>query len=244
MGVNKDRHGARDAIEVASTDEIRALQLARLKTTLAHVYQNVPHYRQAFDAAGANPEEVRDLGDLARFPFTTKSDLRANYPFGLFAVPREQVVRIHASSGTTGKPTVVGYTARDIDTWANLMARSIHAAGGRAGDIAHVAYGYGLFTGGLGAHYGAERLGCSVVPMSGGQTEKQIQLITDFKPDLILVTPSYMLTLIDAMDAAGIDPRSTSLKLGIFGAEPWTEAMRAEVEARTGIDAVDIFGLS
>jgi phenylacetate-CoA ligase len=244
MGVNKDRHGARDAIEVASTDEIRALQLARLKTTLAHVYANVPHYRQAFDAAGANPDEVRDLGDLARFPFTTKSDLRANYPFGLFAVPREQVVRIHASSGTTGKPTVVGYTARDIDTWANLMARSIHAAGGRAGDIAHVAYGYGLFTGGLGAHYGAERLGCSVVPMSGGQTEKQIQLITDFQPDLILVTPSYMLTLIDAMDAAGIDPRSTSLKLGIFGAEPWTEAMRAEVEARTGIDAVDIFGLS
>lgn len=244
MGVNKDRRGARDAIEVASTDEIRALQLARLKTTLAHVYQNVPHYRQAFDAAGANPEEVRDLGDLARFPFTTKSDLRANYPFGLFAVPREQVVRIHASSGTTGKPTVVGYTARDIDTWANLMARSIHAAGGRAGDIAHVAYGYGLFTGGLGAHYGAESLGCSVVPMSGGQTEKQIQLITDFKPDLILVTPSYMLTLIDAMAAAGIDPRSTSLKLGIFGAEPWTEAMRAEVEARTGIDAVDIFGLS
>ena len=244
MGVNKDRRGARDAIEVASTDEIRALQLARLKTTLAHVYQNVPHYRQAFDAAGANPEEVRDLGDLARFPFTTKSDLRANYPFGLFAVPREQVVRIHASSGTTGKPTVVGYTARDIDTWANLMARSIHAAGGRAGDIAHVAYGYGLFTGGLGAHYGAERLGCSVVPMSGGQTEKQIQLITDFKPDLILVTPSYMLTLIDAMAAAGIDPRSTSLKLGIFGAEPWTEAMRAEVEARTGIDVVDIFGLS
>lgn len=244
MGVNKDRHGARDAIEVASTDEIRALQLARLKTTLAHVYQNVPHYRQAFDAAGANPDEVRELGDLARFPFTTKSDLRANYPFGLFAVPREQVVRIHASSGTTGKPTVVGYTARDIDTWANLMARSIHAAGGRAGDIAHVAYGYGLFTGGLGAHYGAERLGCSVVPMSGGQTEKQIQLITDFKPDIILVTPSYMLTLIDAMDAAGIDPRSTSLKLGIFGAEPWTEAMRAEVEARTGIDAVDIFGLS
>ena len=244
MGVNKDRRGARDAIEVASTDEIRALQLARLKTTLAHVYQNVPHYRQAFDAAGANPEEVRDLGDLARFPFTTKSDLRANYPFGLFAVPREQVVRIHASSGTTGKPTVVGYTARDIDTWANLMARSIHAAGGRAGDIAHVAYGYGLFTGGLGAHYGAESLGCSVVPMSGGQTEKQIQLITDCKPDLILVTPSYMLTLIDAMAAAGIDPRSTSLKLGIFGAEPWTEAMRAEVEARTGIDAVDIFGLS
>ncbi len=244
MGVNKDRRGARDAIEVASTDEIRALQLARLKTTLAHVYQNVPHYRQAFDAAGANPQDVRELGDLARFPFTTKSDLRANYPFGLFAVPREQVVRIHASSGTTGKPTVVGYTARDIDTWAELVARSIHAAGGRAGDIAHVAYGYGLFTGGLGAHYGAERLGCSVVPMSGGQTEKQIQLITDFKPDLILVTPSYMLTLIDAMAAAGIDPRSTSLKLGIFGAEPWTEAMRAEVEARTGIDAVDIFGLS
>ena len=244
MGVSTDRRGARDAIEVASTDEIRALQLSRLKTTLAHVYANVPHYRQAFDAAGVHPDDLHTLSDVARFPFTAKGDLRANYPFGLFAVPREQVVRIHASSGTTGKPTVVGYTARDIDTWSELMARSIHAAGGRAGDIAHVAYGYGLFTGGLGAHYGAERLGCSVVPMSGGQTEKQIQLITDFKPDLILVTPSYMLTLIDAMEAAGIDPRSTSLKLGIFGAEPWTEAMRAEMEARTGIDAVDIFGLS
>jgi len=244
MAVSTDRRGARDAIEVASTDEIRALQLTRLKTTLAHVYANVPHYRQAFDAAGVHPDDLRTLADLARFPFTAKGDLRANYPFGMFAVPREQVVRIHASSGTTGKPTVVGYTARDIDTWSDLMARSIHAAGGRAGDIAHVAYGYGLFTGGLGAHYGAERLGCSVVPMSGGQTEKQIQLITDFRPDLILVTPSYMLTLIDALAAAGIDPRSTSLKLGIFGAEPWTEAMRAEMEARTGMDAVDIFGLS
>jgi len=244
MGVSIDRRGARDAIEVASTDEIRALQLSRLKTTLAHVYANVPHYRQAFDAAGVHPDDLHTLSDLARFPFTAKGDLRANYPFGLFAVPREQVVRIHASSGTTGKPTVVGYTARDIDTWSELMARSIHAAGGRAGDIAQVAYGYGLFTGGLGAHYGAERLGCSVVPMSGGQTEKQIQLIQDFKPDLILVTPSYMLTLIDALEAAGIDPRSTSLKLGIFGAEPWTEAMRAEMEARTGMDAVDIFGLS
>ena len=244
MAVSTDRRGARDAIEVASTDEIRALQLTRLKTTLGHVYANVPHYRQAFDAAGVHPDDLRTLADLARFPFTAKGDLRANYPFGMFAVPREQVVRIHASSGTTGKPTVVGYTARDIDTWSDLMARSIHAAGGRAGDIAHVAYGYGLFTGGLGAHYGAERLGCSVVPMSGGQTEKQIQLITDFRPDLILVTPSYMLTLIDALAAAGIDPRSTSLKLGIFGAEPWTEAMRAEMEARTGMDAVDIFGLS
>ena len=244
MGVSKYRRGARDAIEMASRDELSTLQLARLRQTLAHVYDNVPHYRQAFDAAGVHPDHLGSLNDLARFPFTVKGDLRANYPFGLFAVPREQVVRIHASSGTTGKPTVVGYTARDIDTWAELMARSIHAAGGRAGDIAHVAYGYGLFTGGLGAHYGAERLGCSVVPMSGGQTEKQIQLITDFKPDLILVTPSYMLTLIDAMEQAGLDPRASSLKLGIFGAEPWTQAMRAEMEARTGMDAVDIFGLS
>jgi len=244
MGVGKDRHGPRERIEVASTDEIRALQLARLKTTLAHVYANVPHYRQAFEAQGVTPDDLVTLEDLARFPFTTKADLRANYPFGMFAVPRERVVRVHASSGTTGKPTVVGYTREDIETWANLVARSIHAAGGRAGDIVHVAYGYGLFTGGLGAHYGAERLGCTVVPMSGGQTDKQLQLIADFRPDIIMVTPSYMLTLIDAMEQAGMDPKATSLKLGIFGAEPWTEAMRAEVEGRTNMDAVDIFGLS
>lgn len=231
-------------IEVASTDEIRALQLARLREVLQRVYLQVPHYRQVFDAAGVHPDDCRQLSDLAGFPFTVKADLRANYPFGLFAVPREQVVRVHASSGTTGKPTVVGYTARDIDTWSDLVARSIYAAGGRLGDIAHIAYGYGLFTGGLGAHYGAERLGCTVVPMSGGQTDKQIQLITDFKPDLIMVTPSYMLTLIDAMEEAGIDPRQSSLQVGIFGAEPWTEAMRTEIESRTAMDAVDIFGLS
>jgi len=244
MPLGPERHGPRERIEVASVDEIRALQLARLKTTLAHVHANVPHYRQAFEAAGVTPDDLRSLDDLARFPFTTKADLRAHYPFGMFAVPRERVVRVHASSGTTGKPTVVGYTQDDIDTWANLVARSIHAAGGRAGDIVHVAYGYGLFTGGLGAHYGAERLGCTVVPMSGGQTDKQIQLIEDFRPDIIMVTPSYMLTLLDAMEQAGLDPRAGSLKIGIFGAEPWTEAMRAEIEARSGMDAVDIFGLS
>ncbi len=244
MALGPGRQGPRESIEVASIDEIRALQFARLKTTLAHVHANVPHYRQAFAAAGVTPDDLRSLEDLARFPFTTKADLRAHYPFGMFAVPRERVVRVHASSGTTGKPTVVGYTQDDIDTWANLVARSIHAAGGRAGDIVHVAYGYGLFTGGLGAHYGAERLGCTVVPMSGGQTDKQIQLIEDFKPDIIMVTPSYMLTLLDAMEQAGLDPRATSLKIGIFGAEPWTEAMRAGIEARSGMDAVDIFGLS
>ncbi|MSR13319.1 MAG: phenylacetate--CoA ligase [Gammaproteobacteria bacterium] len=231
-------------IEVASVDEIRALQLSRLRSVLRRVYAQVPHYRAAFDAAGVQPEDCRELADLARFPFTAKADLRANYPFGLFAVPREQVARLHASSGTTGKPTVVGYTKADIDTWATLVARSIHASGGRPGDIVHVAYGYGLFTGGLGAHYGAERLGCTVVPMSGGQTEKQLQLITDFKPDLIMVTPTYMLTLIDAMETGGIDPKQTSLKVGIFGAEPWTEAIRTEIEARTALDAIDIFGLS
>ena len=244
MGIARERSGPRERIEIASRDEISALQLARLKTTLEHVYANVPHYRQAFDTAGVTPADLKGLEDLARFPFTTKGDLRDHYPFGMFAVPRERVVRVHASSGTTGKPTVVGYTQDDIDTWANLVARSIHAAGGRAGDIVHIAYGYGLFTGGLGAHYGAERLGCTVVPMSGGQTDKQLQLIADFRPDIIMVTPSYMLTLIDAMEQAGLDPRQSSLKLGIFGAEPWTEAMRAEMEARTGIDAVDIFGLS
>lgn len=243
-GPRAHHKGGLHAIETASRDELTQLQLTRLRETLAHVYRNVPHYRSAFDTAGMHPDDLRTLADLSRFPFTTKADLRSNYPFGMFAVPREQVVRVHASSGTTGKPTVVGYTAQDIATWSDLMARSIHAAGGRSGDIVHVAYGYGLFTGGLGAHYGAERLGCTVIPMSGGQTEKQLQLIADFKPDVILVTPSYMLTLIDAMTRAGLDPAGTSLKVGIFGAEPWTEAMRGEIEARTGMDAIDIFGLS
>jgi phenylacetate-CoA ligase len=243
-GARANLRGGLHPIEHASIDEIRALQLSRLKQTVQQLYAAVPHSRARFDAAGVHPDDLRDLSDLARFPFTTKADLRANYPFGLFAVPRTEVVRIHASSGTTGKPTVVGYTQADIDTWADLMARSIHAAGGRRGDLVHVAYGYGLFTGGLGAHYGAERLGCTVVPMSGGQTEKQLQLIEDFQPDVILVTPSYMLTLIDAMQRMGRDPRESSLKVGIFGAEPWTEAMRAEIETSTGMDAIDIFGLS
>ena len=243
-GARANLRGGLHPIEHASIDEIRALQRSRLKQTVQQLYAAVPHSRAQFDAAGVHPDDLRDLSDLSRFPFTTKADLRANYPFGLFAVPRTEVVRIHASSGTTGKPTVVGYTKADIDTWADLMARSIHAAGGRRGDLVHVAYGYGLFTGGLGAHYGAERLGCTVVPMSGGQTEKQLQLIEDFQPDVILVTPSYMLTLIDAMQRAGRDPRGSSLKVGIFGAEPWTEAMRTEIEASTGMDAIDIFGLS
>lgn len=237
-------HDELDPIERASRDEIAALQLGRLQATLKRAYQNVPHYRAAFDAAGVRPEDCRTLADLARFPFTGKKDLRDNYPFGLFAVPREQVVRIHASSGTTGKPTVVGYTKNDIDTWANVVARSIRAGGGRPGDVVHIAYGYGLFTGGLGAHYGAERLGCTVVPMSGGQTEKQVQLITDFKPDIIMVTPSYMLNIIEELMRQGRDPVECSLKVGIFGAEPWTDAMRAEIESRAGIDAVDIYGLS
>ncbi|GAB3771472.1 phenylacetate--CoA ligase [Ramlibacter monticola] len=233
-----------DPIEVASRDEIQALQLERLRTTLRRAYENVPHYRAAFDAAGVRPEDCRSLADLARFPFTTKKDLRDNYPYGMFAVPREQVARVHASSGTTGKPTVVGYTRNDIETWATVVARSIRAAGGRPGDIVHVAYGYGLFTGGLGAHYGAEKLGCTVVPMSGGQTEKQVQLICDFKPDIIMVTPSYMLNLIEEFLRQGLDPVESSLRIGIFGAEPWTDAMRGEIEARAGIDAVDIYGLS
>lgn len=233
-----------EPIEKASIDELRALQLERLRWTVRHAYDNVPHYRKKFDAKGVHPDDLRSLADLAKFPFTAKQDLRENYPFGLFAVPREQVIRVHASSGTTGKPTVVGYTRRDIDNWADLVARSIRASGGRAGDIVHVAYGYGLFTGGLGAHYGAERLGCTVVPMSGGQTEKQIQLIQDFRPDIIMVTPSYMLTLIDEMERQGIDAAATSLKVGIFGAEPWTEGMREAIEKRAGIDAVDIYGLS
>lgn len=236
--------GSLESIERASRDELSALQLERLKATLHRAYHNVPHYRKAFDEAGVRPDDVRDLSDLARFPFLTKQDLRDAYPFGLFAVPREQVVRIHASSGTTGKPTVVGYTANDIDTWANLVARSIRAAGGKPGDIVHIAYGYGLFTGGLGAHYGAERLGCTVVPMSGGQTEKQVQLIQDFQPRVIMVTPSYMLNLVDEFHRQGIDPTESSLQIGIFGAEPWTNAMRHEIEAACGIDAVDIYGLS
>jgi phenylacetate-CoA ligase len=233
-----------DPIELASRDEITALQLQRLKATLDRVYRNVPHYRKAFDAAGVHPDDLKSMQDLARFPFTTKQDLRANYPFGMFAVPREQVARIHASSGTTGKPTVVGYTLKDIDNWANLVARSIRAAGGRAGDLLHVAYGYGLFTGGLGAHYGAERLGCTVIPMSGGQTEKQVQLIQDFKPRIIMVTPSYMQVIMEEFVRQGMDPRDNSLEIGIFGAEPWTEAMRGEIESQSGMDAVDIYGLS
>ena len=236
--------GSLEPIETASQDELAALQLQRLKWTLRHAYDNVAHYRQAFDAQGVHPDDLKSLQDLARFPFTTKKDLRENYPFGMFAVPREQVVRIHASSGTTGKPTVVGYTRQDIDTWADLVARSIRAAGGRPGDMVHVAYGYGLFTGGLGAHYGAERLGCTVVPMSGGQTEKQVQLITDFKPDIIMVTPSYMQVIIEEFRRQGLDPAAMSVKVGIFGAEPWTEAMRKQIEASAAIDAVDIYGLS
>jgi len=236
--------GDLEPIERASRDELQALQLQRLQWTLQHAYDNVPHYRAAFDAAGVNPADLKSLADLAKFPFTEKKALRDNYPFGMFAVPREQVVRVHASSGTTGKPTVVGYTQNDIDTWANIVARSIRAAGGRRGDLVHIAYGYGLFTGGLGAHYGAERLGCTVVPMSGGQTEKQVQLICDFKPSIIMVTPSYMLNIVEEFARQGLDPAASSLQVGIFGAEPWTDAMRREIEARAGIDAVDIYGLS
>ena len=233
-----------EPIELASTDELQSLQLRRMKWSLQHAYDNVPHYRSSFDAAGVHPTDVKCLADLAKFPFTVKQDLRANYPFGMFAVPIDQVARVHASSGTTGQPTVVGYTQNDIDTWAHVVARSIRAAGGRRGDMVHIAYGYGLFTGGLGAHYGAERLGCTVIPMSGGQTEKQVQLIRDFKPKIIMVTPSYMLNLIEEFTRQGIDAAQTSLEIGIFGAEPWTEAMRAEIEHRAGIDAVDIYGLS
>ena len=238
------RPGDLDPIETASRDEIAALQRSRMAHTLQHAYANVPHYRAAFDAAGVHPGDFRDLPDLHRFPFTTKADLRAQYPFGMFAVPRERVARIHASSGTTGKPTVVGYTQADLDVWAEVMARSIRAAGGRPGMCIHNAYGYGLFTGGLGAHYGAERLGCTVIPVSGGQTERQVQLIQDFQPDLIMVTPSYMLAILDGFRSAGLDPSATSLKCGIFGAEPWTNAMRIEIEQAFGMHAVDIYGLS
>jgi len=233
-----------EAIETASEDELRSVQLARLRWSLQHAYAHIAHYRRGFDAAGVHPDEVRSLEDLARFPFLLKQDLRDHYPFGMFAVPLERIVRIHASSGTTGKPTVVGYTARDIETWATVVARSIRAAGGRPGDIVHIAYGYGLFTGGLGAHYGAEKLGCTVVPMSGGQTEKQVQLIQDFAPDIIMVTPSYMLAIAEEFERQGHDPRLSTIKVGIFGAEPWTEAMRREIEERMDLDAVDIYGLS
>ena len=238
------RPGDLDPIETASRDEIAALQRTRLGQTLRHAYANVPHYRRAFDAAGVHPDDFRDLPDLARFPLTTKVDLRANYPYGMFAVPRDRIARIHASSGTTGKPTVVGYTQADLGVWADVMARSIRASGGRPGMRVHIAYGYGLFTGGLGAHYGAERLGCAVIPVGGGGTERQVQLIQDFQPDLIMVTPSYMLAILDAFRAAGADPRGTTLQAGIFGAEPWTNAMRAEIEAAFDMHAVDIYGLS
>lgn len=232
------------AIETASIDEIRATQLERMKSSLAHAYSKIPHYKQRFDEAGAHPDDLQDLSDLAKFPFLVKDDLRANYPFGMFAYPTDQLARIHASSGTTGKPTVVGYTKKDIETWSDVMARSIYAAGGRPGMKVHVSYGYGLFTGGLGAHYGVERLGAMAIPMSGGQTEKQVQLIADFEPDIIMVTPSYMLALADEMDRQGLTREKCSLKYGIFGAEPWTNEMRASIEARTGMSAVDIYGLS
>jgi len=236
--------GELEAIERASEDELRALQLQRLRWSLRHAYENVPLYRGKCQGAGVHPHDLRTLADLERFPFMQKDDLRAGYPFGLFAVPREQVVRVHASSGTTGKPTVVGYTRRDIDTWAALVARSIRAAGGRRGDMVHIAYGYGLFTGGLGAHYGAELMGCTVVPMSGGQTQRQVQLICDFRPDIIMVTPSYMLSIVEEFLRQGLDPAATSLHTGIFGAEPWTEALRAQIESRAGLQALDIYGLS
>ena len=233
-----------DPIEYASRDEISALQLDRLQWSLRHAYENVKEYRRTFDDAGVHPDDLKTLSDLAKFPFTVKEDLRRNYPFGMFAVPREEVIRIHASSGTTGKPTVVGYTENDINHWSDLMARSMRAAGVRRGDIAHVAYGYGLFTGGLGAHYGAERLGCTVIPMSGGQTERQVQLIQDFRPRVIMVTPSYLLALADEFARQGIEPRSSSIEIGMHGAEPWSEAMRTEIEARFDMQALDLYGLS
>ena len=233
-----------DSIEIASRAELQALQLERLRSSLRHAYEHVPHYRRTWDAAGVAPDDLKSLSDLAAFPFTTKADLRANYPYGMFALPMERIVRIHASSGTTGKPTVVGYSQQDIDTWAQVCARSIRASGGTAGDIVHIAYGYGLFTGGLGCHYGAERLGATVIPMSGGQSERQVQLIGDFEPTIIMCTPSYMLALADEFERQGLDPAQSSLEVGIFGAEPWTAAMREEIETRCGLDAVDIYGLS
>src|SRR5271165_4612329 len=248
MSMMAHRHlkeaAASEPILGAERGELEALQLERLRRTLHHAYANNPCYRRSFDALGVHPDDLKCLSDLGRFPFTAKSDLREAYPFGFFAVPLGEITRVHASSGTTGKPTVVGYTRKDIATWSNLVARSIRAAGGRPGMRVHVAYGYGLFTGGLGAHYGAEKLGCTVIPMSGGQTERQVQLIVDFAPDIIMVTPSYMLAILDGFRAAGLDPRSTSLKIGIFGAEPWTNAMREEIEKSFAMDAVDIYGLS
>jgi len=243
--VNRQPHRSQlEPIERASEDELRSLQLTRLKQALARVYASVAPYREKCERAGVHPQDLRTLADLRHFPFTVKDDLRAHYPFGLLAVPREQVLRVHASSGTTGKPTVVAYTRGDIETWAALVARSIRAAGGRPGDVVHVAYGYGLFTGGLGAHYGAEHLGCTVIPMSGGQTQKQVQLICDFKPDIIMVTPSYLLAIAEEFLRQGLDPAASSLRIGILGAEPWSAAMRAEIESRMGIDALDIYGLS
>ena len=233
-----------DAIEIASLDEIQSLQLERMKWSLAHAYNNVPHYKRAFDEKSVHPDDLKSLADLAKFPFTVKTDLRDNYPFGMFAVPREQVARVHASSGTTGKPTVVGYTKKDIDTWATVMARSIRASGGRPGDVCHVAYGYGLFTGGLGAHFGAEKLGCTTIPVSGGMTERQVTLIEDFEASIIMITPSYMLSVLDEYRNQGLDPRNSPLKVGIFGAEPWTNAMREEIEQAFDMHAVDIYGLS
>ena len=242
--MNTQHAFAHEPIEHASVDELRSLQLKRLQSTLQHAYANSPVDKAKFDAAGVHPSDCQSLTDLARFPFTTKSDLRDSYPYGMFAVPRAQCARIHASSGTTGKPTVVGYTRNDIDTWAHLVARSIRAAGARPGDLVHVSYGYGLFTGGLGAHYGAEKLGLTVVPFGGGQTERQVQLITDFKPDIIMVTPSYMLAIADEFERQGLVPADSSLRIGIFGAEPWTNDMRRAIEQRMGLDAVDIYGLS
>ena len=236
--------GALDPIEKASRDEIEALQLERLKWTLNHAYNNVPHHKQAFDAKGVHPDDLKTLADLSKFPFMVKTDLRDHYPFGLFAVPTNKLSRLHASSGTTGKPVVVGYTANDLDNWANLVARSIRAAGGRPGDMLHNAYGYGMFTGGLGAHYGAERLGCTVVPMSGGQTEKQVQQIMDFRPNIIMVTPSYSLVIAEEFERQGISAKENPLKIGIFGAEPWGEGMRKEIEKKLGLDAIDIYGLT
>ena len=244
MTAQMPQPGELEAIETASRDEISALQLQRLRWSLQHAYDNVPFHKAAFDAKGVHPDDLKTLADLAKFPFMTKIALRDHYPFGLFAVPKEKVARLHASSGTTGKSIVVGYTLKDIDNWANLVARSIRAAGGRAGDMLHNAYGYGMFTGGLGAHYGAERLGCTVVPMSGGQTEKQVQQIIDFQPQIIMVTPSYSLVIAEEFERLGITPDQISLKIGIFGAEPWGEGMRAEIERKLGLDAIDIYGLT
>jgi len=244
MPVREPKPGDLESIERASTDELRALQLQRLRWSIKHAHAHVLPFRSKCETFGVGPTDLHTLDDLAKFPFMTKQDLREHYPFGLFAVPRDRLSRLHASSGTTGKPTVVGYTARDIDTWANIVARSIRAAGGRPGDSVHIAYGYGLFTGGLGAHYGAERLGCTVIPMSGGQTERQVQLITDFRPDIIMATPSYVLNIAEEFERQKLDPRNCSLSVGILGAEPWTNTLRSQIETRLGLDAVDIYGLS